>query len=410
MRFMNSVLLLSALSVSATSLAASVPSDYYSLHQLPYTQFQDKTGNFISLSGGYKNYFNYKDPFVGCNLGLLVNDKCGTVALTNEMSYTYVQVDARKPAINLSGKFKIWLPAGLKALDVTGYMPQNVYSNVRVRLGQPLASDPPFTQIIDSSLPENNLARMVKGEEFNVGGTTNGSIEVSSKPGRLSTPLAKGAWLYFAQSGTSKITFISISLTVDSAMFKADYDNLIFGADGDPSTDGIITPPGTTTTTTTTSTTPTAAAFDTRAQTSITKSAALIQGVNVSLSSDDSGKASALYVMAQVGKELYIQTPSAGWRAYGDLLRDHNNGLPVKMAFSVTPTKSTAPDRYTFDIIQSAYDLQSLVKQVGQIRFLIGYGLGSNVDDPGLFPEGDTSAFFSMMSRKTFAEFMKVTP
>lgn len=231
----KSIMALAILTLSTPPLFAA-PTDYFSLHQLPYSQYQNKQGQFVSLTGGYKALFNHKDPFVGCNLGFAVNDSCANTTLaTSDISYVYTQVDATKPALNLGGKFKVWLPAGLKRLDVTGYFPQQVYANVRVRFREPPVSDATSNFTTEQALPENSLSRLVNGEEFTIGGTTNGSIEISSKAGPLATPLVKGGWLYFSQAGTTRISFLTIGLIADPTKFKADYDSLIFGSDGDPS-------------------------------------------------------------------------------------------------------------------------------------------------------------------------------
>ncbi len=226
----------------------SAYAQFWSLHQSPVvfniSSSLDAGGNIVYQKTS--QLFGFKDQFdptgTGTTAGVTAcligypefRNKCQTV--NGGFAFTIDGYSSNQ-------EFKVYVPAGTKFFGVSGYMPQSVQYGVAVKLGSPPARTEFLTEAEYQAAKSGqnrfqDFQRLVNGEERIIVHDGGGAISLSGIA-RLATPFPTGQWMYFrVLTANTSIAGLGAIYEVDLDQYRAGYNSLAFGANGDPLDNG----------------------------------------------------------------------------------------------------------------------------------------------------------------------------
>ena len=217
---------------------------FLSLHQFPVTY---RISSALDASGSLyytwtPQLFGFKDQFAptgvsGCVMGYPeLRTLCDRPA--NGFSLTL-------PGYSSYAQYKVYIPAGTKYFVLAGYLPQSVQYAVASKFDSPpvrttaLSPEEYQTAKLGQHI-EKDFARLLNGEERLIVHDGGGSITLSGIARLDAKPLETGRWLYVRVLNGSSIDSLTAAYEVDRDLYRAAYNTIQFGADGDPVSGGTV--------------------------------------------------------------------------------------------------------------------------------------------------------------------------
>lgn len=232
----KAVVLFLAMMLSGTFVSAQ----FFSFHQAPQSYIDGK-GQAVSYTG-FRNQF---EPIgtPGCVMGV--------VSLRGACTYVSGGLSFSLSGGQNSTQFKVYVPAGVTSFIFSGYLPQGMQAAVAVRMGSaPTRTNPLSATEYANYQAARNLStvyqRLSAGDEVIMVADGGGSFSLAGN-NNFSTPLAKGAWLYFRLINGDYIDTPRATYEIDLSSYIAGYNAITtangWGGDGDPLENGATVTP-----------------------------------------------------------------------------------------------------------------------------------------------------------------------
>lgn len=232
----KAVVLFLAMMLSGTFVSAQ----FFSFHQAPQSYINGK-----GVSVSYTGFHNQFEPLgvSGCVMGI--------ASLRSECTYVSGGLSFSLSGAQNSTQFKVYVPAGVTSFIFSGYLPQGMQAAVAVRMGSaPTRTNPLSATEYANYQAARNLStvyqRLSAGDEVIMVADGGGSFSLAGN-NNFSTPLAKGAWLYFRLINGDYIDTPRATYEIDLSSYIAGYNAITtangWGGDGDPLENGATVTP-----------------------------------------------------------------------------------------------------------------------------------------------------------------------
>lgn len=228
------------LSVLGFLLVGSVQAQQFtSLHQFPVvyniSSSLDSAGNLNFTQT--RQLFGFKEQYSptgvsGCVLGYPEwRSACekvnGGFSFGFDSQYTDYQ------------EFRVFVPAGTTFYVLRGFLPQSAQYAAAVRFGTPptrttMLSPVEYENAKRDQHDDRDFARLLAGEERILVHDGNGVVSLTGTARLSANPLAVGQWLYIRVLNSSPIYSLTGVFEVNLDQYKAGFNAIEFGVDGDP--------------------------------------------------------------------------------------------------------------------------------------------------------------------------------